>query len=92
MQSVSPCADYMGYDKEINHDLLMNNPYGDVLSRRRAQEQRSSTSTSRGATFRSTPRPYAHRTRQLKDWESVPTTGTAAALPSTGGGEIFGLP
>ncbi|HEX6243678.1 MAG TPA: TonB-dependent receptor [Polyangiales bacterium] len=56
------------YDKEINHDLLMKNPYGEVLSRRRSQGallvyehewwRRFGVDAKLG---------YAHRTRQLRD-------------------------
>lgn len=82
------------YDKEINHDVAMNNPYGEVLSRRRSQgailfyengfSKRFALDAKLG---------YARRTRQLRDLSRCAYDwyhDCIAELPN--GGEILGLP
>lgn len=83
-----------GYDKEINHDVLMYNPYGEVLSRRRSQgaillyEHKLSSRLSIDSRLG-----YAHRMRQLRDLGDCAYDwydNCISDLPN--GGEINGLP
>ena len=82
------------YDKEINHDVLMNNPYGEVEAWRRAQGltllydhepmRRLLVETRLG---------YAHRTRRLRDLGKCAYDWYRnCVVPLPNGGEIWGLP
>lgn len=82
-----------GFDKELNHDVLMETPYGEVLERRRSQgatlfyekawSKRLSLDAKAG---------YARRTRQLRDTGDCAYDWSHQCIAEIpGGGEIFGV-